>query len=392
MNHIKKLLLLSLLAITFLYGSCANKQGKTFTLSGTVIGKEVPKTVVLKYTKDTVEIADTVAIKNGKFQFSGKIDEPLTAAISLHNQVIWIEPAQMTIEINTDKSTAKLTGSKTQKDQDAFFQEIDVMSGTLRNLIEKMASVKDSIEKTNDKDTKRRLTALYDRLSVDRKQLDASDIQVRYIKENPKSFFSALLLFPLNSSEVIPVDTAINLYSRLSPNVQQSFWGKRINKDISLLNQNRPGNPAPDFEAKDPIRQSTLKLSDLRGKVVLMDFWAPWCGPCRRGFKYLKPLHNTYSAKGFEVIAVYTDKKEDRESWLKTIKDEDISTWHHVKIAENMLPNKATANDIRSKYYVQAIPHKVLIDRQGKMVKYWVGVSPNIEKEVEATVEKLMSE
>lgn len=390
MKLIKNTFILVFLSLVA-FSSC-KKDANSFVLSGTIIGEQ-PEKVILKYTKDTLEIADTAIVENGKFQFKGSVNEPTIASLSIMDGMLWLESGEINIEIDANNHTQKVTGSKTQDEQALFFAKIDSLTNALKPLTEEIMLLEDSISKSANTTLKENLIAKRDTLvaELSRKQPRSSSIQMNFIKQYPASFYATNLLYPLVSCEVIPLDTAIALYDMLDKNVKQGYFGKKIEKDISLLKKNRPGSPAPDFEANDILHQRLIRLSNFKGKVVLMDFWAPWCGPCRRGFKYLKPLQEKYSSKGLEVIAVYTDSKEEKETWLQAIEDDGVQAWHHVRIAENMLPDKETNKDIRSNYYVQAIPRKVLIDANGNIVKMWIGVSPDIEKDVEETVSSLMS-
>jgi peroxiredoxin len=120
----------------------------------------------------------------------------------------------------------------------------------------------------------------------------------------------------------------------------------------------REGAVAPDFTQKTP-EGTDLSLSDLRGKVVLIDFWASWCGPCRRENPYVVQLYNQYKDKGFEILGVSLDR--NRESWLQAIKDDNL-TWKHVSDLQFW------QNAAAKLYGVSSIPHTVLIDREGKII------------------------
>jgi thiol-disulfide isomerase/thioredoxin len=89
-----------------------------------------------------------------------------------------------------------------------------------------------------------------------------------------------------------------------------------LRSDIQRIGAMREGAVAPDFTQKTP-EGTDLSLSDLRGKVVLIDFWASWCGPCRRENPYVVQLYNQYKDKGFEILGVSLDR--NRESWLQAI-------------------------------------------------------------------------
>lgn len=121
-----------------------------------------------------------------------------------------------------------------------------------------------------------------------------------------------------------------------------------------------PGKVAPDFtEAK--IDGSTMKLSDLRGSVVLLDFWASWCGPCRKENPTVVALYNKYKNEGFTVMSVSLDK--DKAPWEAAILKDGLSWPNHVSDLGYW------SSKVPKMYNVQGIPFTVLIDREGKIIK-----------------------
>lgn len=118
------------------------------------------------------------------------------------------------------------------------------------------------------------------------------------------------------------------------------------------------GGEAPDFTMADR-EGKPVKLSDFRGKVMLVDFWASWCGPCRRENPHVVELYHKYHGKGFDVLGVSLDKT--KEPWLAAI-EKDGLLWHHVSDL------KGWQNAAAQLYGVSSIPHTVLVDREGKII------------------------
>ena len=118
------------------------------------------------------------------------------------------------------------------------------------------------------------------------------------------------------------------------------------------------GNDAPEIELNDPDG-TPVALSSLRGKYVLVDFWASWCGPCRRENPNVVKMYNKYKDDGFEIFGVSLDSTKDR--WLRAIKDDNL-TWTHVSDLAKW--NSVAARD----YGVRSIPHTVLLDPDGKIM------------------------
>ena len=118
------------------------------------------------------------------------------------------------------------------------------------------------------------------------------------------------------------------------------------------------GAVAPDFEQNTPEGKS-VKLSDFRGKVVLVDFWASWCGPCRKENPNVVRLYNKYKDKGFEVLGVSLDRTKGK--WIKAI-EKDGLTWTHISDL------KGWKNAVAKQYGVSSIPHTILLDKDGKIL------------------------
>ncbi len=131
-----------------------------------------------------------------------------------------------------------------------------------------------------------------------------------------------------------------------------------LKKQVNAIRGFSLGGEAPDFAQKTP-EDKDLKLSDLRGKVVLVDFWASWCGPCRRENPNVVRLYNQYKEKGFEILGVSLDNVKDR--WVQAIEKDQLK-WKHVSDL------KGWQNDVAQLYGVRAIPHTILLDAEGKIL------------------------
>lgn len=121
-----------------------------------------------------------------------------------------------------------------------------------------------------------------------------------------------------------------------------------------------PGKVAPDFEELLTDGKTSMKLSDLRGNVVLLDFWASWCGPCRRENPNVVNLYNKYKDEGFTVMSVSLDK--DKNRWLQAIEKDNLTWPHHVSDLKYWQSKAAQI------YGVRGIPFTVLIDKEGKII------------------------
>jgi thiol-disulfide isomerase/thioredoxin len=131
-----------------------------------------------------------------------------------------------------------------------------------------------------------------------------------------------------------------------------------------------PGSVAAAFSTTD-INSKPLKLSDFKGKYVLLDFWASWCVPCRKSNPHIIELYHKYKGKGFDVIGVADDDNRLLQ-WRNAVKQDSTGIWHQVlrgagKISAQQ-SGKSNSKDLHLLYNIQSLPTKILIDPTGKII------------------------
>ncbi len=131
-----------------------------------------------------------------------------------------------------------------------------------------------------------------------------------------------------------------------------------LRRKVSAATQFSPGGTPPEFVQEDPSGQE-LRLSDFKGQYLLLDFWASWCGPCRRENPNVVRMYKTYKDKGFEILGISLDNNKQR--WLNAI-EKDQLTWPQVSDL------KGWSNEVAQQYQVTSIPKTFLLDPDGKII------------------------
>jgi thiol-disulfide isomerase/thioredoxin len=163
-------------------------------------------------------------------------------------------------------------------------------------------------------------------------------------------------------------------YNRMPPALQQSSFGKEIKKELDGLRSGSPGSEAYVFSKTD-INGQPLSLHDYKGRYVLIDFWASWCVPCRKGNPHLKELYAKYKSKGLEIIGISDDDSRPEE-WKKAVAQDGIGVWKHVLRGldmEKRQRKESNPEDISDHYGIHSLPTKILIDPNGMIIGRYGG-------------------
>ncbi|UGU14739.1 AhpC/TSA family protein [Sinomicrobium kalidii] len=338
--------------------SCAEKkEHKGYAVTGNIEGLD-NGTVYLEPVGEAGK-PDSSLVENGGFSFNGVLEEPLRYRLKVKGG----EDRGMTfilsndiIEIEAEKDSlfrGKITGASVEEVYRSYyeneFQELREMAGPVYRLSDSITQ-QGKVEMTPEQ-----------RAVMDKKwdELDkkSASITTDFIRKHTNSVASALII--QERYITYPnLEMADKLYNSLSPEVQESHYGKQLHASLATMKKTAVGNKAPDFTQPDR-EGNRVSLSDFRGQYVFLDFWASWCAPCRKENPNVLEAYKKYHEAGLEIVAVSLDDKKDK--WEKAI-EEDGLTWLHLSDL------KGFKNEAAQEYGVQAIPQNFLIDPQGQII------------------------
>jgi len=342
----KKIIALSVVVL-FVFAACQNKSGK-YRISGEIAGVDSGKVYLLKpeIGKAPV-IEDTADVVNGNFEIKG------TAGKYATFHLLRLNSRQYIAEFFLEGGNTEITAYK-----DSTINETDVFNVFIKEL----ASLQQKM--TNYKQEYQTAAAKKNQQEMDRIQADfqaSSDNMIVYtknfIRENNNSVVAPFILYN-QLAPSLEYDQLKDLTDTISPELQGSEYMIQLNEYLSQKSKTAIGAIASDFTMKD-TEGNDFTLSSLRGKYVLIDFWASWCSPCRNENPNVVKAYNNFKDKGFDIIGVSLDK--DKDAWVKAIKDDNL-TWHHVSDL------KFWNNVVARTYGVQSIPYNLLLDKEGKII------------------------
>jgi peroxiredoxin len=177
-----------------------------------------------------------------------------------------------------------------------------------------------------------------------------------FVNEHSNSVVSAFVL--LQYATQLDESELADLVGKFAPAIDKTEYVVQLKSLVQEQQKTAIGVVAPDFTMND-TEGKPIQLSSLRGKVVLVDFWAAWCGPCRQENPNVVKLYQQYHSKGFEILGVSLDRT--KEDWLKAIKADNL-TWIHVSDLQYW------QNAAARLYGVNAIPQSFLLDKDGKII------------------------
>jgi len=365
-NFSRAVVYTALFILTFAVSLSAQNK---FEISGKAKGLNNAKVILYGVpelrTSDTLGVA---SVKNGKFNFKGNVPNPILARLifpeSNRYLSFWIMPGKVEVDLDTarvsENSQKELVpivkGSAEQEIYNLFNEKVKVFSADLTREYKKLSTIKDPEEKKKQEEKVSDIREEYTKKS--------NQFNWDFAREHNKSYAACFMLSYTINDSYGQADELEKIMNNFSDDVKQSLSYKKNFEELSALLRIQPGKPAPEFTAKDPDDKD-ISLSSLRGKVVLLDFWASWCIPCIASIPSMKELYNKYKDKGFEILGVSDDSKAD--AWKKCIEKNSIP-WKNVIDRFPKPPAPFGPAEIITLYACHYLPTTILIDKNGIII------------------------
>ena len=346
-----KRILFGLMILTVAAG-CSTKPH--YTVRGMIEGSDSLTFYLQKREAGKMITLDSALSVKGSFTMkSGAVDYPqmiqLVAGGTRKRTAFYLENSEITITGSLDSLfNAKITGSKTQDEYNAILDSYNHLSDIYsRAYQDYQVARKANNQAVMDQNERK----------ADSVQTEISKLQKEYIMAHPSSYVTPYLIqnlsYEMSPEELEPMINGLDTAIAALPQIKTLKERLMVMKSVSV------GQKAPDFTMNDPDGKPVSLSSKIGTKLLLVDFWAAWCNPCRQENPKVVKVYKEFHTRGFDVFGVSLDQSKD--DWVKAIADDKL-TWTHVSDL------KYWGNDAARLYAVNSIPSNFLLDDKGIII------------------------
>jgi peroxiredoxin len=324
--------------------------GKEFVIEGKLDGFANGTQILLYKNGENTESA-TATLSNEKFTIRGNVDEPTLCFLVVGEErpyEIFVENRVISFKAEKgDPKDTKVEGSPSHDEFKSFVDKFVPLS-------QQLSTLANTINATPPGKNRDQLMSTYNGMhNLVQKEID------NFINAHRSSYVSPFLLnatYQFNEDPVMLEDR----FRKLSASIRESKAGKQLEGFIAESKIGAVGTQSLDFTQPDTLG-TPVSLSSFRGKYVLVDFWASWCGPCRDENPNVVNSFKKFNNKNFTVLGVSLDRPGQKSKWLQAIREDNL-TWTHV--SDLQFWNNAAAQ----LYRIKGIPQNILVDPNGKIV------------------------
>lgn len=339
-----------------------------YTITGKAGKTNAPAKAYLNYTADKKQITDSAAIVDGKFTFTGTVKDITSASLLVDYKGsgymnidrrakqdvigLYLETGKISVISPDSIAKAKVTGTRTNLDNAEFQAYLKPFNDKIATVMVEYNAA--SAETKKSKEFMDGFMAKYNPVQNER-----SEAIKTFVNTHPDSYMSLTNLSSLLGYNPEYADAAPK-FNALSERVRNTGAGKTFASKLDKWKAVGMGQVAPEFAQADTAGKM-VSLSSFRGKYLLIDFWASWCGPCRAENPNVVKAFNKYKEKNFTILGVSLDQPGAKAKWIEAIHKDGLA-WTQVSDL------KWWDNEVSASYGINAIPINFLLDPNGKII------------------------
>jgi peroxiredoxin len=343
--------LLYLLILAMVIAACSSEPG--YVIKGDIEGSDQELFYLHRVVDGRIVAIDSAVSKKGSFKMKGVIDYPdLVQLVAMDNGGrinFYLENTEITLSGNIDSlEVSKISGSKTHDEYQSLIDASKEFNEQAININTEYQMARQTNNEAKMALLEKEIVALEDQMIT---------MQKDFVKNNPSSYVAPAVLRSI--SYYMEGDEIADIISAMDADMAKLPIVKELDAMATALKAVSIGQKAPDFTMNDVDGNPVSLSSKIGSKLLLLDFWAGWCNPCRLENPNLVKIYKQFNKKGFDIFGVSLDQEKD--SWVKAIADDKL-TWTHVSDLQYW------NNSAAKLYSIRAIPANFLLDESGTII------------------------